>query len=205
MNHLRMLVLSAALVALPALATTAHADLLYASTDPTNTFGDFGTLDPSDGVFTVLGDNGVALAGIGTENGILYGMARNTASGTLYSINTANGALTSIGNSNISILDFGVTSTGLWAVGTDDNLYKINAATGAATLIGPVTPTVTPPSVQNWNSLASGTDSLLLGLLDNFYSLDPNSGAATFLGCGGTFPFGGCSGPQMGAMGTLDR
>jgi len=191
MNRLRTLLLSAAMVALPALATTAHADILYASTDPTNFFGDFGTLDTATGVYTPLGDNGVALAGIGTENGILYGMARGTVdSGNLYSINTSNGALTLIGTASVEILDFGVTNTGLWAVGTDDNLYSINAATGAANLIGG---TGLAAGLGNWTSLASGTNGLFFDFLDAIYTLDPGTGAATLLHSGNN--------AQMGAMG----
>lgn len=200
MNRIPMLLLSAAMLCLPMFATGAQADILYASTNPTNTPGDFGTLDTVTGVYTPLGDNGVALAGIGTENGILYGMARNTASGILYSINTTNGALTPIGNSNITILDFTVVATGLWAIGTNGNLYRIDPNTGAATLSGNVGPLAATPTVQNWNSLG-GIEGIVFDVLDNLYTLNQDTAGAHFLGCGGSFPFGDCSGPQMGAMG----
>jgi hypothetical protein len=42
---------------------------------------------------------------------------------------------------------------------------------------------------------------LFYDLQDGLYSLNQTTGAATFIGCGGSLVFGQCSGPQMGAMG----
>ena len=198
MNRIRLLSFFAVAFLLPWIAGGAQAGAIFASTEANVHIGDFGTLDTTTGVYTPLGDNGITLAGIGTRNGVLYGAARNTSTGTLYSINTGNGSLTAIGSSNISYLDFAVAKGALWAVGMDDNLYSINSASGAATLIGP---TGLAASLGNWNSLANGVNGLFFDLTDNLYSLNDATGAATLIGCTSPLVFGVCSGPQMGAMG----
>src|SRR5437773_2755168 len=95
--------------------------------------GDFGTIDLDTGVFTLLGNSGQTLGGMGVANGKLYATSLHTAAGTLYTVNPANGSLTAVGNSSVNIDDFGSTTTSLFAVGIDANLYSINSATGAAT------------------------------------------------------------------------
>jgi hypothetical protein len=196
MKHIRMLCLSAVFL-LPLFAGGARADTLFATTAANAQVSAFGTLNTATGVYTPIGSNSTTLAGIGTQNGVLYGALWNST-GTLYSINTATGVLTTIGTqAGVSYLDFAVANGGLYAVSTTNNLYSINATTGAASLIGP---TGLSASTQNHNSLASGTTGLFYDLQDAFYSLSPMTGAATFIGCGGNLAFGQCSGPQMDAM-----
>jgi len=195
--HYAVATLAGAALILGAYSGAAHADILFASTATNNSVADFGTLNTATGVYTPLGNNGVTLSGLGTLNGLLYGAAYNTSSGTLFTVNTANGSLTAVGTSNVAYLDFAAAAGGLWAVGTDDNLYSINASTGAATLVGP---TNLAASTANFNSLASGLGFLFYDLMDGLFTLNPNTGASSFVGCGGALVFQVCSGPQMSAM-----
>ena len=67
--------------------------------------GDFGTIDLDTGVFTLLGNSGVAVAGLGVINGSLYASSLGGA-GNLYTVNPANGSLTLVGSSGVSYDDF---------------------------------------------------------------------------------------------------
>jgi hypothetical protein len=149
--------------------------------------GEFGTIDLNTGVFTLLGNSGVTLAGMAVANGTLYGSSYHTSTGVLYSINPANGIPTIIGTSSLDIDDFGSTTSGLFAVGVDTNLYSINASTGAATLIGP-----TGLSFGFWRSLSTNSSTLYFADGVNLYTLNTTTGAATLIG--------NMSGPEMGAM-----
>jgi hypothetical protein len=149
--------------------------------------GDFGTIDLNTGVFTLLGNSGVTLAGMAVANHTLYGSSYHTSTGVLYSINPANGSPTAIGTSSLDIDDFGSTTSGLYAVGVDTNLYSINASTGAATLIGP-----TGLSFGFWRSLSTNSSTLYFADGVNLYTLNTTTGAATLVGNMG--------GPEMGAM-----
>ena len=149
--------------------------------------GDFGTIDLNTGVFTLLGNSGVTLAGMAVANKTLYGTSYHTSTGVLYSINPANGSPTVIGTSSLDIDDFGSTTSGLYAVGVDANLYSINASTGAATLIGP-----TGLGFGSWRSLFTNSSTLYFADGVNFYTLNTSTGAATLVGNMG--------GPEMGAM-----
>jgi hypothetical protein len=138
--------------------------------------GDFGTIDLNTGVFTALGNSGQTLAGMAVENGMLYGSSYHTT-GDLFTINPANGSLTSIGTSNLDYDDFGSTTSGLYAVGTDANLYSINATTGAPTLIGP-----TGLGLGSWRSLSTNSSTLYFADGADLYTLNTTTGAATLVG-----------------------
>jgi hypothetical protein len=161
----------------------------------TETNGNFGTVDLNTGVFTLLGNSGETLDGLGVANGVLYSASCNactggsTSAGNLYSVNTTNGALTLIGTSGLTYGDFGSTTTGLFTVdanGTNSNLYSINPASGAATLIG--------ATGLNFNTVGSSGIStngtlLYLALGSNIYTINTNTGAATLVGnTGGANP-----------------
>ena len=148
--------------------------------------GAFGTIDLNTGVFTFLGNSGQSLAGMAVDNGMLYGSSYHTT-GDLFTINPANGSLTSIGTSNLDYDDFGSTTSGLYAVGTDANLYSINANTGAPTLIGP-----TGLSFGSWRSLSTNSSTLYFADGADLYTLSTSTGAATLVGNMG--------GPEIGAM-----
>ncbi len=149
--------------------------------------GDFGTIDLNTGVFSLLGNSGVTLAGMAVANATLYGSSYHTATGSLYSISPTNGSLTVVGTSAIDYDDFGSTTSGLFAVGLDANLYSINSLSGAATLIGP-----TGLSFGEWRSLSTNSSTLYFADGANLYTLSTTTGAATLVGAMG--------GPELGAM-----
>jgi PEP-CTERM motif len=149
--------------------------------------GEFGTIDLNTGVFNLLGNSGVTLAGMAVANATLYGSSYHTSTGILYSINPTNGSLATIGTSSLDIDDFGSTTAGLYAVGVDANLYSINASTGAPTLIGP-----TGLGFGSWRSLSTNSSTLYFADGVNLYTLNTTTGAATLVGSMG--------GPEMGAM-----
>jgi PEP-CTERM motif len=149
--------------------------------------GAFGTIDLNTGVFTFLGNSSQTLAGMAVENGQLYGLSYSNSSGDLFTINPANGNLTSVGPSAESYIDFGSTTSGLYAVGFDGNLYSINANTGTPTLIGP-----TGVSNGTWSSLSTNSSTLYFSGGANFYTLNTTTGAATLVGNMG--------GPEVGAL-----
>ena len=141
--------------------------------------GDFGTIDLSTGAFTLLGNSGVTLSGMAVYNGVLYGDSL-AGTGTLYTINPANGSLTTVGSSGKSYVDFGDTTSGLFAEGFDGNLYAINSATGAATLVG----ATNPPYAGGFSSISLNSSTLYYtqGADNNFYTLNTSTGAATLVG-----------------------
>ncbi len=151
------------------------ADIAYASLDG----GDFGTVNLSTGAFTLLGNSGVTLSGMAVLNGVLYGDSLG-GSGTLYTINPANGSLTTVGSSGKSYVDFGDTTSGLFAEGFDGNLYSIHPATGAATLVG----ATSPPYAGGYSSISLNSSTLYYtqGTDFNFYTLNTSTGAATLVG-----------------------
>jgi hypothetical protein len=148
--------------------------------------GAFGTIDLDTGVFTSLGASGQTLAGMAVENGKLFGSSYHTT-GDLFTINPADGSLTSVGTSSLDYDDFGSTTSGLYAVGTDANLYSINPNTGAPTLIGP-----TGLSFGSWRSLSTNSSLLYFANGANLYTLNTSTGAPTLVGNMG--------GPEIGAM-----
>jgi hypothetical protein len=142
--------------------------------------GDFGTIDLSTGAFTLLGNSGVTLSGMAVYNGVLYGDSLG-GTGTLYTINPANGSLTTVGSSGKSYVDFGDTTSGLFAEGeSDGNLYSINSATGAATLVG----ATHPPYAGGYSSISLNSSTLYYtqGTGSDFYTLNTSTGAATLVG-----------------------
>jgi hypothetical protein len=147
--------------------------------------GDFGSIDLTSGAFTLLGDPGVTITGMAVEGGTLYGGSFDA--GFLYSINPANGALTTIGNSAVPYEVFGSTTSGMFAVGRDENLYSVSPTTGAATLIGP-----TGISQVGVVGLSTEASALYYAVGGNIYTLNTTTGAPTLLANTG--------GPEMGAL-----
>jgi len=153
-------------------------NMAYAALDG----GDFGTIDLTTGAFTYLGNSGVTLSGLAVFNGVLYGDSLGGGTGTLYTVNPANGSLTTVGNAGVSggFVDFGDTTTGLFAEGFNGNLYSINSATGAATLLG----ATTPAYAGGYSSISLNSSTLYYtqGANNNFYTLNTITGAATLVG-----------------------
>jgi hypothetical protein len=143
--------------------------------------GDFGSVDLGAGVFTLLGNSGQTLAGLGEVGSTLYGLSYNSL-GSLYSINLTNGSLTLRGSSGFAGLpDFGSTTAGLFAIdeGTG-NLYSINSTTGAKTVIGPV-----GIGFGGFRNLSTGSSTLFFNDGGNLYTINTTTGAATLLGATG--------------------
>jgi PEP-CTERM motif len=153
--------------------------------------GGFGVVDLNTGVFTLDGNSGQTLAGMAVESATLYGSSYHTATGTLYTINPVNGAVTAVGTSTVDIDDFGSTTSGLYAVGTDGNLYSINASTGAATKIG-ATGFGTSIPFGSWRSLSTNSSTLYFANGTSLYTMSTSTGASTLIGSTG--------GPEEGAL-----
>ncbi len=139
---------------------------------------DFGTIDLDTGVFTLLGNSGQTLAGLGVINGTLYATSlQGTNPGSLYTVNPANGSLTLVGNSGIAYDQFGSTTQGLFAIGSDGNFYSINPTAGAATLIGPLN-----ISLGGWRNLSCNASALYDTEGANLYTINTTTGVATLVG-----------------------
>ena len=147
--------------------------MAYMGTDT----GEFGTIDLTTGVFSLLGNSGQTLAGMAVDGGKLFASAYHTASGTLFNINPANGMLTTVGSSGVDIDDFGSTTSGLFGVGVNGNLYSFNASNGAATLIGP-----TGIGFGSWRGLSTNSSNLYFADGIALYTLNTSTGAATLIG-----------------------
>lgn len=156
----------------------AHAQsTIYALTQS----GIFGTLNLSNGTFTQISTPGFEPAGLAGLGGNLF--AAPYPSNTLYEVNLSNGNFATIGSGTADYYDFGGTTTGLYAIGTDQNLYSVNAATGASTLIGP-----TGLGSGGYQSLSGGGTALYTAVPDTsgqftlLYSVNTTTGAATEIG-----------------------
>jgi hypothetical protein len=139
---------------------------------------DFGTLNPSTGVFTSINSGGSPLSGLAsTGNGTLYGAARFGS--TLYQINPITGVQTPIGDAAISVFLFGATTAGLYATDNHLNLYSINRTTGSSTLIGA---TGLPAGSGGVLGISSNGSKLYVSDGTGLYSLNTTTGAAHFIG-----------------------
>ena len=156
----------------------------YATTES----GDFGTIDLNTGAFTLLGNSGLTLSGLGVSGGNLYGVTYTSAAGTLFQINPANGALTTIGSSGVDYYDFGSTLTGLYAlteVSGNTDLYSINPTTGAATLIG-----ATGVAAVGISNLSSNSSTLYFASGASLYTINTTTGVGTLVGTMGDVEMG---------------
>jgi len=140
---------------------------------------DFGVIDLKTGVFTLCGNSGSLLAGLGLgPDGTIYG---GTWQGTTIStVNPSNGALTTVGNTSFQIWAFGSTSKGrLWAMDSPGNLYSINPTTGAATLIGK---TGIPFNQSETYGVSAAASKLYVSNETTFYSVSTKHGKAKTVG-----------------------
>ena len=158
-----------------AIASAGGGTIFEATNSPDLQSHDFGTLNPSTGVFTSINTGGSPLVGLGsTGNGTLYGMT--LFGSTLYQINPVTGVQTPVGNASISANLFGATTTGFFALDDLVNLYSINRTNGSSTLIGP---TGVTGEILGFSSNASV---LYLSSDTGLYSLNTTTGAAHFIG-----------------------
>lgn len=146
--------------------------------------GDFGLVDLSTGVFTLRGNSGGQLAGLGEgPDGTLYGAF--TDGGTLLTVDPTNGAVNAVGPSGITYIGFGSTLSQLFGYGRDNNLYAIDRNSGGATLLGP-----THVGISGYFGFSAGSSTLYELHNGDVYTLDTTSGAATLIGSSATGLFG---------------
>jgi hypothetical protein len=166
-------ILLATVALMTSLAMARAVPQAYMGTDT----GEFGVIDLTTGVFSLLGNSGQTLAGMAVADGELFASAYHTALGDVFTINPANGSLASLGASGIDIDDFGSTTSGLFAVGVDGDLYSISPSSGAATLIGPI-----GVGFGSWRGLSTNSSILYFGNGPNLYTLNTSTGAAALVG-----------------------
>lgn len=103
-------------------------------------------------------------------------------SGNLGTVDMATGDVNIIGNTGIAMTDIAFDANGK-LYGVDfTNLYVIDRGTATATLIGPTGFTL--------NSLVFGVDGTLYSAIDQLYTIDVSTGAASPVGAGGYFSSG---------------
>jgi len=153
-------------------------------------FEQYGTLDLTTGVFTLLGTPGDQ-AGFGELGGNLYAGDGN---GDTSSVNPANGKDTFIGTGSTTYDTFGSTTTGLYAVshptGANPFLtYSVNPSTGVATLLGSTGQDINPNG--GTAGLSAGSNTLYWtwtsGPHSILYSLNLTTGFANEIGDTGGF------------------
>ena len=203
MNHkfaaaLRPIILTCCLLAAGGVAQAKHGPYAYMSTGDF----DFGIINLGTGQFTLCGNSGVLLAGLGVgAQGAIYGGQEYTAS--LYTVNPSNGAVTLIGTSPnaISYLVFGSTKNGvLYALDSVADLYTINPQTAVATRIG----ATGVPLNGGYYGMSAGAKKLYVSSDIGFYVINTKTGAATLIGTGPT-QFGAIVGIGSKLFGGADK
>jgi len=148
-----------------------------------SSFSNFGIVDLTTGQFSLLGNAGQTLAGLGNYGGNLYA-GINTGT-NFYQVNPANGSLSFIGNSGVSIVATGSTTAGVYELGFDDNLYSVNPTNGALTLIGNTgIPIVSPTGMS-----ANGPN-LYINSQSSLYLVNTSTGVGSLVGSSGSAQFG---------------
>lgn len=157
----------------------------YVSEYGANTLG---TIDPSDGTYTVIGSFGVGINALAYDNSTntMYGAGYDgTTYSLLYTINLATGAATLIGTAEAGVI-IGLacnTSGTLYAADiVDNNLYSIDKTTGAATVVGTLGIDIAYAQDLEYDN---ENDVLYLAgytSLASLYIVNPATGAATLVG-----------------------
>jgi hypothetical protein len=145
------------------------------------------SVNTSTGALTAIGTGNISYGDFGSTTAGLYAFGDN---GDLYSINPTNGAATDIGATGLSFggIVMGMSSGSSTLYLTQNNsLYSLNTTSGSATLIG-----TTNESESGFGALVSVGGALYGGAYDastpDIYSLDPQSGAATFVAASPSTP-----------------
>ena len=156
----------------------------YVSEYRANTLG---TIDPSDGTYTVIGSFGVGINAMAYDNSTntMYGTGYDGISNSqLYTINLSTGTATLVGDIGYGII-IGIAcnaSGTLYAANLDDNLYTINKITGASTVIGPL-----GISINYAQDLEYDNENGILYLagytgIASLYTINSSTGAASLVG-----------------------
>jgi len=157
----------------------------------------YGGADHGNTLYSINTSNG-ALTAVGTGNiGGGYALIGSAASGLyalgwdddLYSINAATGAATEIGPTGIpfgTVMGISAGSNTLY-VTSNNSLYALNTTNGSATFIGSTT-----EGESGFGALLSVGGTLYSGAYGastpHIYTLDPQSGAATFVAASPSTP-----------------
>lgn len=156
----------------------------YVSEYGANTLG---TLDVSDGTYTVVGPFGVGINAMAYDNATntMYGAGYDGAANSqLYTIDLSTGAATLVGNAGAGIIiGMACDASGiLYAAFLDDNLYTVDKATGASTVIGPLGMDINYSQDLEYDN--ENDIMYLAGYTTNasLYTIDPATGTATLAG-----------------------
>jgi hypothetical protein len=132
----------------------------------------------TSGAITAVGSESIVMEGLGQLGSTVYGESADQ----LYSISSA-GVETAIGSAvaGVTFVDFGSTTSGLFAISTTGNLYTINDSTGAATLDGSLG-LGTFASHLTTIGMSTGSGTLYFDDGLTMYSLNTATGVATNIG-----------------------
>jgi hypothetical protein len=162
----------AAITIIAAMANNLKADVLAYEVTGTDNFG---LLDLNTGAFTLRGNTGTLLSGLGVAGGTIYG---GTFGGsTLYSVNTANGGLTAVGTSGMQYYGMGSTTSGIYALDPSGNLWSVNPSNAQTTEIGSTGLTL----AGIWG-VSTNSSGLYVTLNSNVYSINTATGTAALIG-----------------------
>jgi len=162
-----------------------YGGVIYGGADHGNTLYSINT---SNGALTAvgIGNIGGGYALIGSTASGLYALGWDDA---LYSINAATGAATEIGPTGIpvgTVMGMSAGSNTLY-VTTNNSLYALNTTNGSATFIGSTT-----EGESGFGALVSVGGTLYGGAYGastpDIYTVDPQSGAATFVAASPSTP-----------------
>jgi hypothetical protein len=140
---------------------------------------DFGVVDLDAGVFTLCGNSGAQVAGLGiAPSGTIYAGTFQTS--TVSTVDPSNGALTTIGSTGLTIFGFGSTKKGLYAFDASGNLYSIDPVTAASTLIGATGLTLSGSTF----GVSDGSAKLYVSLNGALYVVNARNAKAALIGSG---------------------
>lgn len=132
----------------------------------------------TSGAITAVGSESIVMEGLGQIGTTVYGESAHQ----LYSISSA-GVETTIGSaSGVTFVDFGSTTTGLYAISTTGDLYSIDKTSGVATEVGSGLGLGTFASHLSTIGMSTGGGTLLFDDGTTMYSLNTTTGVATSVG-----------------------
>jgi hypothetical protein len=144
-------------------------------------------IDTTTGALVPIGTGNLSYGDFGSTTSGLYAFSGD---GNLYSINPATGAATQIGPTGLSFggIVMGMSSGSSTLYLTQNNsLYSLNTTTGSATLVG-----ATNEGESGFGALVTSGGTLFGGAYGastpDIYTLDPQTGAATFVAASPSTP-----------------
>jgi hypothetical protein len=208
MSRLKLAATAAALLGGLALASAAQA-FTFLDLSSNGAFYNYNSVTGAISGLTVSNTPVTSLEGLGQLGTTVF-----AESGTeLYTLSESGTSITetAVGASGltggVSIVDFGSTTGGLFAVGSNGDLYSINQTTGAATDIASLglgsSLSRTSGSGHSETvilAMSAGGSSLYFDDSGSMYTIDTTSGHATLLGAISTSPSSTNDGSEFGAL-----